>query len=174
MPTLDADRADKPPQMEATLPRAAVTPIRPIVKVKVVYLGSDPRMSLALSGSILEERFGTTEDGKPRVRRSITDTGNTPYDFMATDELGEIEEIRRMPQDHPIHEVRGKVFSYCEHPDHLYDFRRMRDPNKQLMFTLVGPDREAMQLLADYFERKDRRLRRTEQEDAEIYAGRPA
>ena len=160
---------------ETALRTATVRPTRPVIRAKVVYLGGDPFRSAALPGRIMTETI-EWKDGPDGVRvpgrsiKRVASTGNTSYVFQARDAANEPIASRIMPDNHPIIEVRGRVFDWTEHPDHAYEFANMRDPSsKRPEFQIVG-DKPTMLLLEEYFMRRNRAKRDKKKDFDEISA----
>lgn len=160
---------------ETALRTATVRPTRPVIRAKVVYLGGDPHRSQALAGRVMSEpvEWGDDKDGKRvpiRFSKKIASTGNTSYVFHMRDAAGDLITTRIMPDTHPVHEVRGRVFDWVEHPDHAYEFALKVDPtSKRPEFQIVG-DAKTMALLEEYSMRKNRAKRDKKRDYQEISA----
>jgi hypothetical protein len=157
---------------EVALRNQTARPQRPVVRVKVAYLGSNPYRSMALPGRIMTEVASWKEvDGErvpEKVLKSIADSGNTSYEFRLRDNTGELIKKQILSDQHPVHEVRGRVWAWVEHPDHAYAFASYRNKEtKQPEFQLLG-DASAMQLLEEYFLRVNRTKRDKQREIVEV------
>lgn len=147
---------------ESALSTQTVRPARPIVRVKVAYLGGDPFRSVALPGKIMSEKIGEREV------KSIADTGNTSYEFRLRDTAGDLIKERIVPDSHPIADIRGRVWTWVEHPDHAYALANYRNKEtKRPEFQLFG-DTPKMELLTEYFHRVNRAKRDKQREIVEV------
>lgn len=148
-------------EQELALSPNVVQPARPLVRAKVVYLGSNPNKSVILKGRIIEEPIEEAgEDGtvKRQVVKTIApSTGHSIYDFTYRDSRGRVIPKKLMPPTHPDPEVRGKPFDACEHPDHLWEFaqKKMPDGSGRPEFKILAAG-EARRVLEEYFFRKAR------------------
>lgn len=142
-------KASEVAEQEVGLSESLQTPEKPVVDAKVVYLGSNPKMSLSLKGRLVVETAG---NGKQI--RTPTRAGREHYDFASTGSDGELIEGRTMPPNHPLIEVRGRPFCGCAHPDHLFEFSQQRDPaTKQPLFRIVA-SAQNMSLIQEYVQAK--------------------
>lgn len=123
-------------EQEVGLSHALARQDKPVVDLKVVYLGSNPKMALSLKGRLVVERVGEGADAE--TLRTPTGSGREFYDFSSADTRGRTIESRLMPATHPEAIVRGKPYCVVAHPDHLFEMSQMRDGNDQLVFQLVG------------------------------------
>lgn len=143
-------------------------PTAPIVRVKAVYLRAHPHRSVTLPGRIMTEKV--IVDGKTGQVKSLAKSGNTPYDFALRDNAGAVIEVRLMPTNHPIVNVRGKRFEWLEHPDHAYALANMK-VDGQPEFQLVGAPRE-MEMLEEYFMRVNRAKREKQRDIKDLSSAR--
>lgn len=163
---------DQDPEFEVSMPQQSGQG-KPVVKCKVVYLGSKRNKSIPLKGKVVIERIGEGDD-MVETRTPIT-TGNTTYDFWTHNTMGRpLPKEFFMPANHKDAEVRGKRFTWCEHPDHLFRFQSdpsLREPpgkNGEPVFKIIATSREDMLVLQEYFRAKARLSRRTESDYALI------
>ena len=149
---------------ETALRSQVARPQAPIVRIKAVYLRAHPYRSVTMPGRIMQETVQVGDVAK--IKKTLAKTGNTPYDFSLRDNAGDLIEIRLMPTDHPVPEVRGKRFEWVEHPDHAYALANMKVDGQQ-EFQLIG-DPRLMQVLEEHFLRINRSKREKKRDYDEL------
>lgn len=153
------------PEQELAVDVQLASPVRPLVRARVVYLGPRRNRSLSLKGRVMEESLGEGEERQ--VKHTVTDTGFTPYDFSTVDLMGRPIKARRMPAGHPDPDVRDRPWCIVEHPDHLWIFARMKERGEGPEFKILATaDQRA--LIDEYFARKARSLKATDRDYADI------
>lgn len=118
--------------------------------IKVVYIGRHTKRALSKRGRVNVDVAHLADGRTITTRVPGRHNGRQFYDFTLRDQHGQLNP-RRMPEDYPIHEVRGAPFAVVEHPDHLYDFARARGE-----FRLVSEDPDAMRRLEEFIVRRER------------------
>jgi len=112
----------------------------------VIYLGNSRRKSLSLKGKLFVERWEVPLDparpGAPpvfEVAKSASDEGgNTVYDFATHNSRRQLIVSRLVPGTADPR-LRGRPWTFCEHPEHLRRFHRSRDRNGDREFIVRVP-----------------------------------
>ena len=144
------EKAERYVAMDVESREAAI----PIVDAIVVYLGANPKKSVPLKGRVMSETFGEGEDIET-VKTPVIQSGFTPYDFSTLDNRGRPIKGRLIPANFPEESMRGRPFTACEHPEHLWLFAEMVDDNGYPEFR-VFPAARHKRLMEEYFLRKQR------------------
>lgn len=123
--------------------------LRPI-KATVVYLGTNPNMSVAFPGVV--DIVKASEDGVfPEIRTPLEEGGNSSYDFRRLDERRRpiVERQYQGPKSHLV----GKPCLVIDHPVHLYELfmRQSADGSKE--FVVLGGPKVQAELTQFFFDR---------------------
>ena len=113
------DMIDQEVSLDLNLTETPASPIFP--GVKVVYLGTQERKSLALRGSVVRHETGEGDD-KVTSKEFRKLFGMMYYDFSDLDVHGRkiMEPSHRMSETHPTTKVRGRPYQIIEAGEHLY------------------------------------------------------
>ena len=166
---------------EVALQDDVLRPDMPLVRCRVVYMGSSKSMSVPLVGSV-DEEFTEDPDGpverpnrqgvvrRYRVFRKASDAGITGYDFSSHDSMGEIIRSRQVPNSPAFPErMRGRPFVWCEHVGHVRAFfQRQKDGSRE--FEILVPP-EHLGVVQAYIRKSERGVRQQEQLFREIAGG---
>lgn len=170
---------ETPPQEELdvlapellTLEAPATGADKPIIRARIVYLGTLPNKSLSLRGRVLVERT-EQRDSTVFEAKSASPDGRTVYDFSTHDTVGRLIRARQMPPKAPAR-IAGRPWAWCEHPDHLLRFDDHRNAEGAREFLVVFLRLEDKRVMDEYaLQARRHRARRQEALERTI-DGRP-
>jgi hypothetical protein len=149
---------------------------RPLIEgAVVIYKGTNRKKVVALNGRVYVQEIETgdkDQDGHPvmYVTKECGDEGTQSYSFMTHDSLGKLIKMWLTPMTgaQKVAEVtlqakqlpealRGRPFTFCEHPEHLRVFLRMRNAAKESEFTILVPPK-SRQAFNEYVRLRESRL----------------
>ena len=123
--------------------------LRPI-KATVVYLGTNPNMSVCLPGSV--DVVAASDDGEfPEVRTPLEEGGNSSYDFRRLDSRQRpiLERQFKGPQSH----LRGRPCVVIDHPIHLYEIYKRQGQDGSKEFEILAGPAAQLELTAFFLDR---------------------